>query len=93
METSNYGFESCDKQGTSRAWHKQKTTFEQHAMQSEMKHLLILLEVSEAHKGELVADEGSGWRKSLSITFIILDIIKVTGVYVTAQFWNYWGHG
>ena len=57
-----------------------------------MKHLLILLEVSKTHKGELVADEGSGWGKSLRITFIILDIVKVTGVNVTAQFWNYWGN-
>lgn len=57
-----------------------------------IKDSLILLEVGEADKWELVADEGFGRRKGLDISFINLDVVKVTGVYVTAQLWHNWGH-
>lgn len=56
------------------------------------KYSLVLLEVSEADKWQLVAHKGSGWSKGLSISFIFLYVVKVSGVYVTVQLWHNWGH-
>lgn len=55
-------------------------------------HLLVLLEVSEANKRELVAHERSGWREGLGLAFIILYVVKVAGVDVAAQLWHDWSH-
>lgn len=57
-----------------------------------IKHSLVLLEVCEANKWQLVAHKGSGWRKGLNISFIILYVVEVTGVYVTVQLWHNWSH-
>lgn len=59
---------------------------------SQKVYLLVLLEVSEANKGELVAYKRSGWREGLGFVFIILYVIKVAGVDVAAQLWHDWSH-
>lgn len=55
-------------------------------------NLLVLLEVSEANKRELVAHERSGWREGLRVAFIILYVVKVAGVDVAVQLWHNWSH-
>lgn len=52
--------------------------------------LLLAAVVSEANKGELVAHEGLWYGKGLLLSPILLNVIKVTGVNVTAQFRHYW---
>lgn len=55
--------------------------------------LLVFLEVGEAHEWQLVAHKGPWCGKGLHVAFVILNLVKVTGVYVTAQLRHYWGHG
>lgn len=59
---------------------------------SQKVNLLVLLEVSEANKRQLVAHERSGWREGLGVAFVILYVVKVAGVDVTAQLWHDWSH-
>ena len=56
-----------------------------------MVYLLVVAVVSEADKGELVAHEGLWYGEGLLVTSILLNVVKVTGVNVTAQFRHYWG--
>lgn len=53
--------------------------------------LLVFFKVGEPHEGKLIANEGFGCRKGLNFSFILLYLIKITGVYVTAQLWNHRG--
>lgn len=53
--------------------------------------LLLIAVVSEAYEGELVAHKGLWYGEGLLLPPILLDVIKVTGVNVTAQFRHYWG--
>lgn len=48
--------------------------------------LLLIAVVSEAYEGELVAHEGLWYREGLLLSPILFDVIKVTGVNVTAEF-------
>lgn len=48
--------------------------------------LLVIAVVSEAHKGELVAHKGLGYRKGLLLSSVFFNVIEVAGVNVTAQF-------
>lgn len=53
--------------------------------------LLLIAVVSEAYKGELVSHKCLWYWEGLLFTPILLDVIKVTGVDVTAQFRHDWG--
>lgn len=53
--------------------------------------LLLIAVVSEAYKGELVAHKGLWYWKGLLLSPIFLNVIKITGVNVTAQFRHYRG--
>lgn len=53
--------------------------------------LLVTAVVGEAYEGELVAHKGLWYGEGLLLPPILLNVIKVTGVNVTAQFRHYWG--
>lgn len=53
--------------------------------------LLLIAVVSEAYKGELVSHKCLRYWEGLLFTSILLDVVKVTGVDVAAQFRHYWG--
>lgn len=55
-------------------------------------HLLVLFEVSEANKGQLISHKGLRSGECLYIAFVIFDLIKVAGVYVTAELWDHRGN-
>lgn len=52
---------------------------------------LLIAVVSEAYERELVAHKGLWYWKGLLLSPIFLNVIKVTGVNITAQFRYYWG--
>lgn len=53
--------------------------------------LLLVAVICKAYKGELVSHKCLWYWEGLLFTPILLDVIKVTGVDVTAQFRHYWG--
>lgn len=53
--------------------------------------LLLIAVVSEAYKGELVSHKCLWYWEGLLFTPILLDVVKVTGVDVAAQFRHDWG--
>lgn len=56
-----------------------------------MTSLLFIAIICEANKGELVAHKGLWYGKGFLFSSILLDVIKVTGVDVTAQFRHHRG--
>lgn len=55
-------------------------------------NLLVLFEVSEANKGQLISHKGLRSGECLYIAFVVFDLIKVAGVYVTAELWDHRGN-
>lgn len=53
--------------------------------------LLLITVIGEAYKRELVAHKGLWYGKGLLLSPILLNVIKVTGVSVTAKFGDYRG--
>lgn len=53
--------------------------------------LLLTAVVSEAYEGELVAHKGLWYGEGLLLSPVLLDVVKVTGVNVTAQLRHHWG--
>ena len=66
-------------------------TDRQRGMEQSLAHLLLIAVVCEAHEGELVAHKGLWYGEGLLLPSILLNVVKVTGVNVTAQFRHYWG--
>lgn len=55
-------------------------------------NLLIFFEVSEANKWQLISHKGFGCGECLYIAFVIFYLIKIAGVYVTAELWDHGGN-
>lgn len=55
-------------------------------------NLLVLFEVSEANKGQLISHKGLRSGECLYIAFVVFNLIKVAGVYVTAELWDHRGN-
>lgn len=55
-------------------------------------NLLVLFEVSEANKGQLISHKGLRSGECLYIAFVVFDLIEVAGVYVTAELWDHRGN-
>lgn len=70
----------------------QKEKFLVFKTRSQKVYLLVLPEVSEANKRELVAHKRFGWREGLGVAFVIIYVVKVAGVDVAAQLWHDWSH-
>lgn len=55
-------------------------------------NLLVLFEVSEANKGQLISHKGLRSGECLYIAFVVFNLIKVASVYVTAELWDHRGN-
>lgn len=51
--------------------------------------LLVFFKVCEANKGQLISNEGLRCGECFDIAFVIFNLIKITGIYVTAQLWDH----
>lgn len=60
-------------------------------MEQNLADLQLIAVVSEAYKRKLVAHKCLWYGEGLFFSPILLNVIKVTGVNVTAQFRHYWG--
>lgn len=47
--------------------------------------LLVLFEVAEANKWQLISDESLRCGECFDVAFVIFDLVKIAGVYVAAQ--------
>lgn len=55
-------------------------------------NLLVFFEVREANKGQLISHKGLRRGECFYITFVIFNLIKIAGVYVTAQLRDHRGN-
>lgn len=55
-------------------------------------NLLVFFEVSEANKGQLISHKGLRSGECLHIAFVIFNLIKIAGVYVTTELWDHRGN-
>lgn len=55
-------------------------------------NLLIFFEVGETNKRQLISHKGLGCGECLYIAFVIFNLIKIAGVYVTAELWDHGGN-
>lgn len=72
--------------------HKVKTTAKNWSW---IRYLLVFFKVSKANKRQLISNESLRCGESFHIAFVFFNLVKIAGVYVTAELWDHgcdgWG--
>lgn len=51
-------------------------------------NLLVFFKVCEANERQLISNKGLRCGECFNIAFVIFNLIKIAGIYVTAQLWD-----